>query len=1202
MSKRFQLGNRFFVNRLRNHRGFLSTFQLSVLLSALMYTMFPVITFSREEPWGVDSSVAVVNPAVSSPLQKVISLRGEWDFVYGDQAIHYRLGIGDAGWGSRSFDWSSARKIQVPGCWESQGVGEPGRSISWDCNWDCGDWELKHIYMGVGLYKKTVDIPDDWQNSQVWLKVGGVRSEAYFWVNGQRAAHVNNYCGTEKFNITPFIQSGKPVEITAIVRNDTPSRKGLYAANHRFGGFYRDIELEAMPTTYLDDVWVRGDVDQKMAEVHVTVDSVEQTTPLQNTVHVNIQTRLGEVVGDAVCTVDKKGEQVVRIPIENCQLWTPETPHLYLANVELCDANGAAIQGRIERFGVRKLEVRGRQFYLNGQPYFLRGAGDHNYDTAEIIEPPQRERFLEHMKIYKAAGFNAMRHHTHAPLPEYFEAADEMGLLLQPELPYYHDVPTEAFEFNPMREMIELVTNYRRYTSFAVMSGGNEGYLGHPLDEQMYQWMKEHDPDRMVLNQDGGRNMPTNSDFATGGVPNYSGALIVPWAVGSMDYLDRPFVAHEYLNLAIKMDPKLEDRFTGVRVSPVSMDKYRALLEKCHLTETWGEACCVAMEKLQAYYQKQGLEAARLDPACDGYYFWSIVDASIPQGSTVAAQGWLNAFWEPRTHGNQPEDFYQFNGPTALLMTTDLDAPIVTEGDHFQATFHISHYDAQPIAVGQLRWELNYTEVQGGQKSLVSGTFSHETIEAGFAGKLAEGEISIPEVQNPIRAELTVTLDDAAANSDTGSENTSSANPNPITNQWTLWIFPKREKKSLDHIVVAPELADWFQERYTNVSIYRAGESDPNAALVVPLEDIETLCEGIAEGRSILAISSVAKEPNVALGWWSIGTQVGTAFADHPVFGSFPNSPWMDELWFRLIRRGAKDLSQSLPLGQMEPLAVGEGRDSYYLYLGENRIQLKTRDDTSQTFDVSNVSDVSKTANVSNASDVSNATQPSEAKVLATFAIDLLQDTPESLWLLDQCLDYVRSDAFDPTVRIDANPMEISLPDGTTLGWMRVRKTTCEPGIWYTYRGDDAMQYVCRQDKIGNLLEWETAKITLTESANETNVEENCTFVFAGGMGYATEPSTDGFELLLNGQPVLKFDLPKSDQKSTIWTSDDGAISLKFDVLRLESNGQDFLGKFYLTVPASCVRNGEPTLVGVRSLDEGSLRWFGVNPLRNLRD
>ena len=364
------------------------------------------------------------------------------------------------------------------------------------------------------------------------------------------------------------------------------------------------------------------------------------------------------------------------------------------------------------------------------------------------------------------------------------------------------------------------------------------------------------------------------------------------------------------------------------------------------------------------------------------------------------------------------------------------------------------------------------------------------------------------------------------------------------------------------------------------------------------MEDLETLCEGIAEGRSILAISSAAKEPNVALGWWSIGTQVGTAFADHPVFGSFPKSPWMDELWFRLIRRGAKDLSQSLPLGEMEPLAVGEGRDSYYLYLGENRIQLKTEDDVSQT------SDESKTSGVSSVSDVFNAAQPSEAKVLATFAIDLLQDTPESLWLLDQCLDYVRSDAFDPTVRTDTNPMEISLPNGTTLGWMRVRKTTCEPGIWYTYHGDDAMQYVCRQDKIGNLLEWETAKVTMTEleSANETNADNRCTFVFAGGMGYATEPQTDGFELLLDGQPVLTFDLPQTDQKSTTWTSDDGTISLKFDVLRLESNGQDFLGKFYLTVPASCVRNGEPTLVGVRSLGGGSLRWFGVNPLRNLRD
>ena len=53
-----------------------------------------------------------------------------------------------------------------------------------------------------------------------------------------------------------------------------------------------------------------------------------------------------------------------------------------------------------------------------------------------LTEGPDRDRFIQHLRLYKEAGFNYARHHTHTPLPEYFEAADEVGFLLQPELPY----------------------------------------------------------------------------------------------------------------------------------------------------------------------------------------------------------------------------------------------------------------------------------------------------------------------------------------------------------------------------------------------------------------------------------------------------------------------------------------------------------------------------------------------------------------------------------------------------------------------------------------------------------------------------------------------------------------------------------------------------------------------------------------------
>ncbi len=1150
--------------------------------------------------WGAPPSFAVVNPVVRSPLADVVSLSGEWDFL--QDARRFRLSVGEGIWGSFPMDWSGARKIQVPGIWEVQGVGEPGPGVTWDCPWDCGDWDLKHVYVGPALYRKTVEIPERWDGKRVWLKVGGVRSTAQIWVNGQRAAQVDAYCGARKFDITPFVKPGKTAEIVAQVRNDVPSRVGLYGVNHHFGGFYRDVELEATPTVYVDDVWVRGDVNKKTAQIQVFVKEIDKNgnaapkfddelspgerellalRPVERpnaaelttadskrgagSVEVEIKTLSGQVVGRAQApgysryrAADGTWRPVVLdVKIENCELWTPETPVLYVADVVVKDATGKPLHGWSERFGVRELKVVGRQFYLNGKPYFFRGCGDHNYDQINLIEPADRERFKEHMSIYKEAGFNYARFHTHSPFPEYFEAADEKGLLLQPELPYYHDVPTEPFPFDPKRDLYELFRTNRRYVSFATYSFGNEGYLGAPLDREMAAWIKRYDPDRLTIHQDGGKNPDGVADFATGGK---TGSIINPWPVGAHDDIERPFVAHEYLNLAIKMNPRYEPRFTGIRQSPVSVEKWTQTLNKLGLNVDWGAACVAASERLQGIYQKRGLEAARLDPACDGYHFWSLVDASIPQGDCVAAQGYLNPFWEPRPNGVAPRDFYRFNGPTALLLTTNLDAPILVAGTAFDAEFRISHYDAAPIPAGTLDWKL--TAKDDAKTVVASGSVPFEEVAAGFAGLLATSKIELAAdaVSKPVALEFSVSI--------RGTK---------FFNAWDYWIFPKREKPSLKGFAVSDLWFDAFSTLFDDVKRIPEPTGDDETAaqtddgeiwIVAP--DEPAFFDAVSAGRKVFAISPASETPNVSLGWWSIGTQIGTAFADSPAFGDFPNAPWMDELWFRLIRVGALDFRSKPFFGTFEPLAVGEGRDSYYLYLAQTCV--------------------------------------GESKVLGSFAIDLTQaDAPEALALLDALLGYVASADFDPKTEAPAaNFTTFAVPDGVVWGYNRVVKTTKpdERHINASPYSDAAPMRVCRQDSLGNRLDW------TTKPFDRANLDPNgsTTFAFVGALGYWSEAQTDGFELSVDGKAVVRFDLP-TDENAAVgttcdWKNAETDATLSFELLRVERPGPDFFGVFKLTVPNALLQaanaDAKTATLSVRSLGEKSRRWFGLFEYRGV--
>jgi beta-galactosidase len=929
------------------------------LAAALLIAATPLFA-EIVDHWGSrPASPTVVHSVTVSPLQQVISLRGMWDFVT-DPGLRgrHRMGKGP-GWNEPG--WSGVRKIQVPGCWAAQGVGEPGMSCEWPLPFDCIPRPLNHVYMGTARYRRGVVIPKDWYGKRIWLKVGGVRTEAWFWVNKKRVAHLNTYCGSYKYDVTDLVSPGKVAEIVATVRNDTPSRKGCMAAFHRWGGFYRDIELEATPATWLDDVWVRGDFDNRAALVNVSVRHVGDKAPGKLALNIVIKTLDGkpaETFSRALAPDENGNADVVCVvPLKEFRPWTPERPDLYVADVTLISDDGP-IHGWSERFGVRKLEVRGERFYLNGSPYYLRGFGDDYIYPLTLISPPDRAVHVEHLKMARRAGFNYVRHHTHCEIPEFFEAADEVGILIQPELPYYHDITTEGFEFDPMRDIQELYRHYRRYVSFASYSTGNEGHLGSPLDKALYQWAKQTDPDRIFQHQDGGCNTRENSDYIT---PNGYGlaSSIVPWKPGTFDGLSCPFVAHEYLNLGIKMDPRLAPRFTGAIPSPRRLEDYEASLRAAGLNRAWGDACLNAAHALQAYYQKQGLEQARRDPSCDGTSYWTIVDVMVPQKDTYTGQGYLNAFWEVKPGALTPEQFRRFNGPTVILATAKPDSMIAVSGETCKIILWISHFDAKRLMEKRVTWTLKTAA-----DALVSGSLPPCDIAPGDVKQVGTCEFVVPELDEPVKATFEVTL--------SGTD---------LSNAWDFWFFPKRAGRRGDGIAATEDLLPTLSKRYPGIAKAGATEADA-AGLVIGSRDHPVLLESVRRGKRGLMIGPADGKPNVTLGWWWLGDQVGTAFADHPVFGDFPHDGRLSPLWFRLIKRGLP-----LPIdpkhGQLDYFAVGEGRQQYFAYICQK-------------------------------------TDKDGHRLLITRGVDLLADTPEGAYLLDAMIRYVQSPAF--VRRVPARP------------------------------------------------------------------------------------------------------------------------------------------------------------------------------------
>jgi len=936
----------------------------------MLASLVIIAALSGADLWGMRvPHPAVVNPVVPAAAEAdVLSLRGDWSFTTEARNVPVRNGI----WGQMQLkDWKQARTIRVPGCWEAQGVGEPAMSQCWDATWDAGPKPLRHVYMGEGWYRRDVTVPAAWTDKRVWLKIGGVKQHGWVFVNGVQVAHLDTYCETVKYDITDLVEPGKTARIVFDVDNRKTSRKGLMSYLHRWGGIYRDVELEATPSdVWLDDVWVRGDFDGRKAEVKVKVEG-QGLGQGQGRGQGRVGDEVGQRCADFILrmmiegetveapidlsnnqTIKQSNNQTIKVPLRDFRPWSPEHPNLYTAKVELVSADGRVLQTRFERFGVRKLEVRGKDFYLNGKPLCLRGFGDDFVYPLEGMSPADRDVHRAHLAKARAAGFNFVRLHTHCELPEYFEAADELGVLIQAELPYYSDVPGDGGPFDPKRDVTELWRTCRRHPSFAVYSMGNEGSFGDALDRHLHAYVKAMDPDRLKINQDchvPAICLPDRADFA--------GGPTKPWPRGSFTD-SRPVVPHEYLNLCVKLDSRLEKKFSGVWQPPVTRADRAAWLAKFGLDHVWGDRLQDAQHALQAVWQKDGIESARFDPETGGYIFWTIVDVVVHNkaAETYSAQGLFNPVWEDKPHGLTASDFAMFNSPSCVLLDLPITNRVHTVGEKVPLAVSFAHYGEAPIERARLTWRLvaNGRELAVGDRDIGPQAL-------GRVRPIAAETLTVPEIFAPVAASLELSV---------------VGGPKPVTNVYPLWLFPRGETRA--QIVRRAAKA--------GVVVAKAGSPEATAA--------------VEAGKALVTVDGTAGRPNVSLGWWNMGTQVGLAIKDHPVFGDFPHAGVLSPLLFRLVKKGGMPLTPALAADD-ELIVVGEGGTACYAYLTHRRV--------------------------------------GTSHVLAFHGLDVLNDTPEANALLQRACSWLQKVSktlnAEPPADVELVRVRSSLDGSDQLCW-----------------------------------------------------------------------------------------------------------------------------------------------------------------------
>ncbi|MEZ5997943.1 MAG: glycoside hydrolase family 2 TIM barrel-domain containing protein [Hyphomonas sp.] len=330
--------------------------------------------------------------------------------------------------------------------------------------------ELRH-YNGLMWYARDFDFRPE-AGMRYFLRVDAANYSSQAFLNGKLAgAHEGGFTPAT-YEVTSLLKDGANSVTLGVDSQRTPASVPPPVTDwETYGGVTRDIRLIAVPSTFVDEAWIRLTRDGRIAAT-IRLDGPEHA---DMSVSVRIPqlglTLTGRSNGDGLLSL------AVAAP-EALQRWTPDAPTLY-------DVDITAGRDRLaERIGFRTIEVRGEDILLNGQPIFLRGISLHEEELGaspvRAMTEGAARALLSEIKDGLHGNFVRLAHYPHSEST--LRLADEMGLLVWSEVPVYWliDWDNDATLQTARAMVAENIHRDRNRASIILWSVANETPVSKP--------------------------------------------------------------------------------------------------------------------------------------------------------------------------------------------------------------------------------------------------------------------------------------------------------------------------------------------------------------------------------------------------------------------------------------------------------------------------------------------------------------------------------------------------------------------------------------------------------------------------------------------------------------------------------------------------------------------------------------------------
>ena len=463
-------------------------------------------------------------PSKQKDCKEIVCLDGQWQFHWSRNPEERPVNFY-----KEDFDESQWGKITVPGNWQLQGYGTPIYvNMSYPFVKDRPsvtteppkDWTAYENRNPVGSYVRYFDATKEMLAQNVILHFGGVHSAFYVWINGQQVGYSQNSMSPAEFDITKYLREGRNKLAVEVYRWSD----GSYLECQdmwRLSGIFRSVQLWVRPLVHIADYKIaaipNADYSQFTVNAKITVCNTGKKTAKDMLVQlqmacpelygVNVDPNHRNIANHCISKLHAGDTTVVELTYHYDtppRLWTAEKPWLYPFTLQLLGMKDSKNNEEFAyHFGVKKVEIVGEVFKINGKNVKLRGVNrhDHHPKTGRYVDNATYE---EDIRLMKQANINFLRT-SHYPDREYlYELCDKWGIYVMDEanhethgFGYANKVMGEDLTFQKAHvdRAESLVKRDFNHPCVILWSLGNEGAQG-PNIEAMYHKVKELDTTR----------------------------------------------------------------------------------------------------------------------------------------------------------------------------------------------------------------------------------------------------------------------------------------------------------------------------------------------------------------------------------------------------------------------------------------------------------------------------------------------------------------------------------------------------------------------------------------------------------------------------------------------------------------------------------------------------------------------------------